>query len=165
MVDNNIWDVSEPAYGNHSNDQTDHSSLEKYDLKPVFIIETKAKRMKQFETSKTNKFENSNYEKCLFGFYTQRERMRKIKKYKNKVKKFKLENKLCGRSIVARTIERFNGRFCSKSQHESIIEKSKFGTDEFFGIMTDEEVIKRNTLIDQYSICQDMNNLVKLAIQ
>ena len=121
--------------------------------------------MKQFKTLKTNKFENPNYEGCLVGFYTQRERMRKIKKYKNKVKKFKLENKLFGRSRVARTKGRFNGRFCSKSQLESITEKSKFSTDGFYGIMTDGEIIKRNMLIDQYSICQDMNNLVKLAIQ
>lgn len=139
--------------------------MDNFDLKPVFIIETKAKRKKGLKLSKTNKFENPNYEGCLIGFYTQRERMRKIKKYKNKVKKFKMENKLFGRSRVARTKGRFNGRFCSKSQLENITEKSKFSMDGFYGIMTDEEVVKRNSLIDQYSISKDMNNLVKLAIQ
>lgn len=111
------------------------------------------------------KLRNPLCEGAAIGFYTQRERMAKIRKYKLKLKNVSPTKKLIGRSRVARVKGRHNGRFCSKLELSKITEKSKFIDDGFYGIMSDEEIIIRNSEIDLYTSVGDMNNLVRYAIQ
>jgi len=73
------------------------------------------------------------HEGRIVGFYTQRERTHKIAKYKQKLQKWKKQNKnaFSGRSRVAKKKLRYFGRFIKSEDF-----KNK--------VLSDEQIIKNN---------------------
>mmetsp|Transcript_941 Transcript_941/g.818 ORF Transcript_941/g.818 Transcript_941/m.818 type:complete len:87 (+) Transcript_941:559-819(+) len=80
--------------------------------------------------------------------------MRKIRKYKNKINCWRLNNKNAfnGRSRVAKTKLRYFGRFIKKDDL-----KNK--------ILTDDQIIKNNEEIEEVTAKQDFNKLVDIIAQ
>lgn len=97
---------------------------------------------------------NSEYEGRLVGFYTQKERVAKIRKYKTKIQRWRLNNKNAfnGRSRVAKTKLRYFGRFIKK---DDLNDK----------ILTDDQIIKNNQEIEEVTMRRDFNKLVDIIAQ
>ena len=94
------------------------------------------------------------HEGRLIGIYTQRERSLKIKKYREKVNRWRYTNKdtFNGRSRVAKAKLRYFGRFIKS---EDFKEK----------IVSDDQIIKNNQEIEHVTEKGDYNMLVNLIAQ
>ena len=79
-------------------------------IQPIFKIE-KLERQRSKLKHNYGTFLTSSHEGRMVGFYTQRERLERIKKWRKKGVVFKRKLKLIGRSTVARNKIRHNGRF------------------------------------------------------
>ena len=94
-----------------------------------------------------------------------KQRLEKIQRYRNRLRWPKSSNKALNFSRSTRQRKRFNGQFCPKGTKLEVPSKSQFQDFGYYGLMNDEDIIKRNKLVEQYTKAGDMNNLVKFAIQ
>lgn len=99
-------------------------------------------------------FVTEQHEGRLVGLYTQRERIQKIRRYKRRINSWKLQNKdSCnGRSKVAKSKLRYFGRFIKKEDLSDLI-------------ISDEQIIKNNQVIDEATHKENYNKLVDLITQ
>lgn len=99
-------------------------------------------------------FESQEHQGRLVGIYTQKERVAKIRKYKQKLQRWKLRNKdaFNGRSRVAKTKLRYFGRFIKSKEFE---EK----------LISDEQIIKNNEELEKVIEKEDYNRLVDIITQ
>ena len=100
----------------------------------------------------------------MVGFYTQKERRARIQKYKKKIAKWKKNNKrfgrFLGRSHVARTKVRVFGKFLPSGYEGKSISQTGF----LNGVISDEEAIRRNQLLDYYISIGDIEGIVDIAV-
>lgn len=119
---------------------------------------------KRTPTHKSNGRLKGLHEGRMVGFYTQKERQRKINKYKQKVKRWALRTRgkrnLIGRSQVARLKIRVDGKFCPAGSKGVSVSHTGYTN----GLIPDYEVIKRNKELAKYAAEGDINNFVGLAI-
>lgn len=98
----------------------------------------------------------------IVGFYTQKERRSKIRKYKRKihewVRKFGKSRNTCSRSQIARLKARVDGKFLKKSQAGA-------EENEVKGLLSDAQVVQRNRLMEMYEDQGDLNEIVGLALE
>jgi hypothetical protein len=106
---------------------------------------------------------NSNKEGRVVGFYTQKERKSRILKYKRKIANWKKNNKgfgrFIGRSHVARTKVRIFGKFLPSGHEGQSTSKTGF----LNGVISDQEAIQRNQLLDYYISIGDIEGIVGIA--
>jgi len=91
----------------------------------------------------------------LVGMYTQRERADKIRKYKQKLMRWRHEHgndTFNGRSRVAKKKLRYFGRFI---KYEDFKDK----------LLTDDQIIQNNIEMDKFAIEGDYNKLVDIITQ
>ena len=100
----------------------------------------------------------------LVGFYTQRERKQKIRKFKVKIQRWKKKNKyrrvLIGRSQVARLKARLDGKFRTADCKDPTVSQTGFTN----GIFSDYEVIRRNKELELFQADKDFNKIVDFAV-
>lgn len=99
-------------------------------------------------------FITEEHEGRLVGLYTQRERIHKIRRYKRRINHWKIENKngCNGRSKVAKTKLRYFGRFIKKEDLSDLI-------------ISDEQIIQNNKIIEEATKKENYNKLVDLITQ
>jgi 16S rRNA A1518/A1519 N6-dimethyltransferase RsmA/KsgA/DIM1 with predicted DNA glycosylase/AP lyase activity len=117
---------------------------------PEFVTH---KSSKNHEVRKVSYFDSEPQGKII-GMYTQKERGHKIAKYKEKLRKWKSLNKHAfnGRSRVAKKKLRYFGRFIKS---EDFLNK----------IVSDSQIIKNNTVLEEATAMSDFNKLVDLITQ
>jgi hypothetical protein len=99
-------------------------------------------------------FVSNEHEDKLVGRYTKKERFQKIRKYQKKIFEWKNENKkpFNGRSEIAKTKPRYFGRFIKKEYYSGLL-------------VSDEQVMKNNQIIDEATRKENYNQLVSLITQ
>jgi hypothetical protein len=106
---------------------------------------------------------NSHKEGRVIGFYTQKERKSRILKYKRKIANWKKNSKgfgrFIGRSHVARTKDRIYGKFLPSGHEGQPTSKTGF----LNGVISDQEAIQRNQLLDYYISIGDIEGIVGIA--
>lgn len=117
---------------------------------PEFVTH---KSCKNHEAREVSYFDSEPQGKII-GMYTQKERACKIMKYKQKLRKWKSQNKHAfnGRSRVAKKKLRYFGRFIKSEDFQS-------------KILSDSQIIKNNTVLEEVTAKGDFNKLVDLITQ